>query len=393
MLTRPHVDCTIEERETLPLIHLPGQAVEVAMQELTHDILRPKRLLLSRDEEQVPPVGQIGLHRCKALGPAIRESHPSDLEVIKNLLLESSHLYPGIDHWWDNRVAPDIATGRRVVLVAVAGAGIEGVFIGKSGRHSKLCTLRLRQGVRNQGLGMALVAIGLRDLIRHGARDIHVTVSEAAESSCSMFFEALGFRRIAVARDRYVPDIDEFVYSCPAPDVCALLRDDLLPRVMRAREGAAAEHGPSGEVPNLLLMSLKPHFADLFMQGRKSVELRRRFSEKYTGAQVLFYVSSPVCQFSSIASVSRVEHMSTSDLWSEHRENVGISKEAFDQYFAGVGNGYAITMKDFRVLTQQVSLQAVRLIYPWFMPPQSFRTLESGSILTRLLNSPAGTEV
>ncbi len=61
----------------------------------------------------------------------IRPAQPEDYAGIREFLLESSSLYPGIEFWWDSRVRPTIDQGRRIVLVVDAGSSLEGLFIGK----------------------------------------------------------------------------------------------------------------------------------------------------------------------------------------------------------------------------------------------------------------------
>lgn len=149
----------------------------------------------------------------------IRPAQPEDYAGIREFLLESSSLYPGIEFWWDSRVRPTIEQGRRIVLVVDAGGSLEGLFIGKPGNSAKLCTLRLRESVRNQGVGRVLVTEGISRLLDHNTNRFHVTVSEAAEEGSTAFFESIGFRRIAVQPNRYKRGVDEFVYSSPRNEV------------------------------------------------------------------------------------------------------------------------------------------------------------------------------
>jgi hypothetical protein len=91
----------------------------------------------------------------------IRPAQEDDYAKISDFLLESSDLYPDIEFWWQNRVRPTFEEGKRVVLVVDSGSSLEGLFIGKPGDSAKLCTLRLRESVRNQRIGRVLVTEGL----------------------------------------------------------------------------------------------------------------------------------------------------------------------------------------------------------------------------------------
>jgi len=45
------------------------------------------------------------INSCKNSGLLIRAAKAEDYPEIREFLLESSFLYPGIELWWDNRVA------------------------------------------------------------------------------------------------------------------------------------------------------------------------------------------------------------------------------------------------------------------------------------------------
>jgi predicted transcriptional regulator/ribosomal protein S18 acetylase RimI-like enzyme len=311
----------------------------------------------------------------------IRRATPDDYSAIQEFLVESGGIYPGIVEWWRRRVIPEDGTLRRVLLVADSGDTIEGLFIGKAGEHAKLCTLRLREGIRRQGVGSSLVVEGFRHLLSAETTDVHVTVSEGAEPECVPFFESIGFRRTAVLPDRYVKGLDEFVYGCSVGELSAYL-DERTPSVL--------EHTLFGAIPGAqeerrqganILMSLQPRYADLFLKGKKTVEFRRRFSRKYRGSRIIFYVSSPVRTLLFSALIAEVEQAHTAKLWSSYGDSGGISRQEFDHYFTGREYGYAISLSDVEVLRAQVTLDQIRTVCPGLRPPQSFQLIPPNSRL------------
>ena len=312
----------------------------------------------------------------------IRKADTPDYPGIKGLLCESAHLYPGIHQWWDKHVKYDLPSGRRVVTVLENHGQVEGVFIGKKGEHAKLCTLRLRPSTQGHGLGRTLALAGLQRLLDSHTQDVHVTVSQGADQNCAPFFEALGFVRRAIARGRYIKGVDEFVYHCPAPAIRHLLHDHL---------SALAESTLYGLRPlprssaNTIVMSLKPHFAELFLSGRKTVEFRRQFSGQHAGSRAVFYVSSPVRSFVFSAVATKVDHATTSQLWSEYRAPGGVRKETFDEYFRGTQHGYAIVFERVEPFAEPLPLDSARAQLPDLRPPQSFMRVDSASPLLRML--------
>jgi predicted transcriptional regulator/ribosomal protein S18 acetylase RimI-like enzyme len=315
----------------------------------------------------------------------IRPAQKEDHAKIRDFLLESSALYPEIGHWWKNRVCPTIEHGKRIVLVVDSGRSLEGLFIGKIGESAKLCTLRLRESVRNQGIGRVLVAEGLRHLLRSEPSRFHVTVSEGAEEGCAPLFESIGFRRIAVQKNRYLPGVDEFIYSCEKDEIVEAVNNELSLGMERTLFGAHPRQMPN---ENTLLMSLKPEFAELILRGHKTIEFRRKFSKKYQGASIVFYVTQPVKRFMFMAVIEQVDHQQKTRLWNTHKHHGGISEDLFDRYFAGTDFGYAIKLSNIRNIPNQLDLKRAQQIYPQLRPPQSFQRLERRSPLMRALDLP-----
>lgn len=315
----------------------------------------------------------------------IRPAQLKDSEEIRNFLLESNDLYPGIGLWWDNRVRPNLEQDKRIVLVVDTGSSLEGLFIGKPGNSAKLCTLRLRESVRNQGIGRVLVTEGLNRLLTPNASNFHVTVSEAAEEGCIPFFESIGFRQIAVKPNRYKSGVDEYVYSCPRDEIVESINNELSQGIERTLYGVAPKQMPNEQT---LLMSLRPEFAESILQGRKTVELRRKFSKKYEGATIVFYITRPVQRFMFTAKITQVVHNLKDHLWNMYHQECGISHTAFDQYFSGISHGYAIHLSDVKLAPNQLDLKSAKEISPQLRPPQSFQRLEPKSPLLRALDLP-----
>ena len=320
---------------------------------------------------------------CGTGDSLIRPAAENDLGQIRAFLLESEHLYPGIEQWWDRRVLSGLRSGDRHVLVVQSAQGIGGLFIGKPGPRAKICTLRLRETLRARGLGRVLVTEGLQRILTPDTRSVHVTISEAADAAVLPFFKSLGFRQTAIVPNRYCQGVDEYV--------CESLAETVRPLV-EYRSLKATDYTLFGAAPIImngertLIMSLKPEFARLIASGRKTVEFRRRFSSKYSGATILFYVSRPICEFLFTAKITAVHYSRTGDLWSQFREEGRVSKALFDEYFYGVDRGYAILVSDLSTLPRSMTLKEVQEQFPQFRPPQSFQTIPPESLLLQALN-------
>jgi len=314
--------------------------------------------------------------------PVIRPAKASDFSAAQGLLTETSHLYPGIERWWQSTVAPDLRAGRRVAIVIEGGGSVGGLFIGKPGRRAKVCTLRLQHHIRDRGLGTLLMAEGTRHLVSPDTEEVYVTVSEAAEPGCAQFFEAMGFSRSATERDRYVRGVDEFVYSCPAQGLREHLQDMAEQRAARTLFGLVPRDDARSRA---VLMSIRPEFAEAMIRGTKTVEFRRRFSKRHAGARVWFYASKPVQSLVLTARISHVQQARTEALWASQKSRAGITEETFAQYFTGARSGFAVSLEDLEPLVNPITLDRIRQACPDFRPPQAFRVMDRGSSLVGAL--------
>lgn len=212
----------------------------------------------------------------------IRPARTEDYLEIRQFLLESEFLYPGIELWWDYRVLPNLEHGQRIVLVVDSGQSLQGLFIGKPGHSAKVCTLRLREPIRNQGIGRALVTEGISRLIQPATSRFHVTISEGAEEGCIPFFESLGFRRTAVENSRYKTDLDEFIYSCSQVEVSEVINNYLSAGIDRYLYGASPKPMAHEQT---LLMSLALNMQNRFLQVGKQLNSAEDFQKHMKARQ------------------------------------------------------------------------------------------------------------
>lgn len=124
-----------------------------------------------------------------------------------------------------------------------------------------------------------------------------------------------------------------------------------------------------------LLVSIKPQYAELILDGTKTVELRRVRPHVQTGATVLIYASSPAMEMVGTATVAAVDVRDAEAIWAEHGSAAGIDRAAYDEYFAGSDQAVAITLTNVRPLRRRVPLTELRQRITGFNPPQSFRYL------------------
>jgi predicted transcriptional regulator len=126
-----------------------------------------------------------------------------------------------------------------------------------------------------------------------------------------------------------------------------------------------------------LFLSLRPHYADLLLEGRKSIELRRVRPVAAEGSVVLLYAASPAMTLVGKAEVSQIHVAGLNEIWQQHGSETGITRKEYDRYFAGVDRAVAIELREIRRLERPRPLEDLRRRLAGFRPPQSYRYLDS----------------
>jgi len=129
----------------------------------------------------------------------------------------------------------------------------------------------------------------------------------------------------------------------------------------------------------LVLMSIKPEYAEMLFLGTKTVELRRTRPAVSVGDWVLVYASSPRKALIGAFRVKSVVVASPDVLWERFGEDAGISREGFHAYFRGSPSGVAIRVGKTIQFMDPPSLSTIREFVPGFHPPQCYSYLVAGS--------------
>ncbi|HEY9296140.1 MAG TPA: ASCH domain-containing protein [Phormidium sp.] len=138
---------------------------------------------------------------------------------------------------------------------------------------------------------------------------------------------------------------------------------------------------------NILLLSIRPEYANKIFDRTKTVELRRvRPRLLNEGDRVVVYVSSPEKAVVGSFKVDNIVEKPITELWEEVEKIAGISHEDFYDYYQGVKLGVGIFLKDIHRFSQPVELHRLRNNLPNLKPPQSFRYLTANqfNIVTSL---------
>lgn len=146
--------------------------------------------------------------------------------------------------------------------------------------------------------------------------------------------------------ERYEPDETQLVFPIFGDDPSPLHRD--------------------------IVISIRPQYTEKIIEGKKTVELRRRFPiSARSGTVAYLYSTSPVRALVGRVEIMNVEKLPVATIWRKYRNSALIAKADFDRYFHGVKEGYALEFNKVQALPRQLPLDELRERFD-FEPPQSF---------------------
>lgn len=127
----------------------------------------------------------------------------------------------------------------------------------------------------------------------------------------------------------------------------------------------------------MVVLSLKPRFAEAILEGLKTVELRRTEPKIEVPTRALLYAASPVRSLIGTCIITSVWSANLGDIWRKHRQGVGLPYREFQQYFKGVDKGTALALIQPQEFSRWVPLQDLRARREGFRPPQSFAYVDT----------------
>ena len=135
--------------------------------------------------------------------------------------------------------------------------------------------------------------------------------------------------------------------------------------------------GTSLDRDRMMILSLKPRFADAILGGVKTVELRRTEPRIRVPTLALIYATTPVRALLGTCIVTSVESGRLAALWQAHGGSSGLDHREFLNYFEGVHAGSALSLASPRRLSRPIPLAELRSRPKGFRPPQSFAYVDT----------------
>lgn len=145
-------------------------------------------------------------------------------------------------------------------------------------------------------------------------------------------------------------------------------------------------------VKNILLISVKPIFAEKILNGEKTIELRKSAPKKVNKeSYILIYVTSPIKELWAVCKINNIIKEDKSIFWKKYGFKTGVTENEFKEYYNKNENAYGIELKQIKNFSKHsIDLKNLKKAFPNFMPPQTYTYINSEeinfSVLKQILN-------
>ena len=289
-----------------------------------------------------------------------------------SMIRKKEESYPEIMTWVNDRVLAQIGEANRAAFVAHSDGKPVGAAVFKLSKRPKLCHLHVVGESRRQRLGEAFLGLLALQVGRDSGR-VHFTIPESIWEEEGSFFERFGFRNAGECSRQYRLFDRELV--------CVANSGEFVTRALRQLGGLAGEFrfGAIKEQPSLLL-SIRPKFAHRILEGKKTVEVRRRFSKRWVGHRIAIYSSSPERAVVGEADIVMIEVDSPECIWERYGQQMGCDMGEYLAYGQDKDKVVAIGLDN---ISRSVTPLEMDLLDSMFghpvRPPQSYFLLSDSA--------------
>jgi predicted transcriptional regulator len=304
------------------------------------------------------------------------------LKVLKDRLLAHEPHYSGIGHWVADKVIPEIKIGRRFGYVGFVGETPILVGVLKGGAKSKFCHLSIETGFQGNKLGNLMFSLMAAE-VRRCAKEIHFTLPEGLWEEQKGFFQAFGFVTAERASCQYRAYEEELRCSANFSSVWKHVVG-LLPTLL-------TNVSVSGfQVNDGVVLSVHAKHAQAMMQGNKTVEIRRRFADRWIGRNASIYSAGGSGSLMGTVKIGDAIKGTPNDIWERFHTVIGCSRKEFDDYSGSRPYLWAISLIDPQPYEAPVPLSQLSHLLGETLPvPQSYSAHTSSDAWGKALSLAA----
>lgn len=115
-----------------------------------------------------------------------------------------------------------------------------------------------------------------------------------------------------------------------------------------------------------IILSIKPRHVENILSGAKKYEFRKQIPIQPVD-KVIIYSSYPDKKFTAEFSLIKIIKGSPSEVWEATKEKSGITKDFYDDYFAGKDKAFGLKIDNLNIYDAPIIPAAD------FVAPQSFK--------------------
>ncbi len=320
--------------------------------------------------------------RIARLGPDDAKRETDRLRVLQSLIHRHEDMYPGIDKWVKRKVLPGLKSKERVAFVGYEEETPILSAVVRRGSESKFCHLRIAESFQDQHLGELLFSLMARE-VRNFADEIHFTLPESLWEEKSAFFDSFGFSSASAAQVQYRSGERELICSSSFSLVWSSVQKKLPKLLTNFTVGGFG--GRDG-----IILSLHQRNCEAILEGRKKIEVRKRFSRRWVGRRAYLYCTAPHQALYGEASIEEVYMGAPGEIWDRFNLQMGATKQEFDQYVNGSKEVSAIFLSDPQPYRDYITLSWLSgLLDIDLRPPQSYQRIDASEEWHRALSVAA----
>ena len=278
--------------------------------------------------------------------------------------------YPEIEKWFKTKVANGIIHNTRSAFIGFDNDIPFATAVVKKGENSKFCHLYIEEELRHQNIGdvfFILMAISVRNY----AQKVHFSLPEGLWEEKKNFFNSFGFNGI----EKYPTQYRKFEEELRTSVDFNKLWDNILLKI----PDLIKQFSPYDDNPlNGIVMSIQPKYSKQILDGKKEIEIRKKFNPKWKNHKLTMYSSSPVQELVGYATIKDVIEDKPELIWLQYASQLGCSKSEFEDYTKGCKTIFAIVLTDVNKFQSHLSLNYLRgCVSGSFTPPQSYSSVKN----------------
>lgn len=131
----------------------------------------------------------------------------------------------------------------------------------------------------------------------------------------------------------------------------------------------------------VLLISVKPEFAEKIFAGVKRIELRKSRPSVTAGDIVIVYSTLPEKAVLGSCTVKEVVTDTPVALWNTYHNELGIDKKRYFEYYKDMGIAVGIVLTSVQKFPEKIPLETIRKDFPQFTPPQTFKYFQRNELI------------